>query len=403
MRREIINYLRRAKVIIFNHKIDILIFPFVIPLVLLLRVLSPIIKVKLGYFRNQNRFGHFVIDTSYEVCRNKLDKDTKYIYWMDKNVANKEWLSVVEKYITIKNYIRAIEKMNRLIPFGEGCSIRPLIEESHLSRDINGLISSNQPLFKFEKSKIMILNQWLVKNGVFGKKYMCLMIRDSKYLQSIIENDISLDYHNYRDSCINTYKKSVEYLIEAGYVVIRMGRDQYEPLELESDQFIDYAFDESRSDILDVLLPYYSDFCIGTSSGIDSLSEAYGKPSLYLNAMPLNHITPYRNVTWVPKHLLHKECRNKLTLVEILKHQYMDTGKYEENGIEIQDLNEDEILLAVKEFIYHTINGNKYSQNDENEQSLFWGELLSQDYSFLYGYIHPECRVGKDWLNGVLR
>ena len=81
----------------------------------------------------------------------------------------------------------------------------------------------------------------------------------------------------------------------------------------------------------------------------------------------------------------------------------MDTGKYEENGIEIQDLNEDEILLAVKEFIYHTINGNKYSQNDENEQSLFWGELLSQDYSFLYGYIHPECRVGKDWLNGVLR
>ena len=157
IRREIINYLREAKVIIFSHKVDIFIFPFVIPFVFLLRVLSPVIKVKLGYFRNQDRFGHFVQDTSYEVCRNKLDKRTKYIYWIDKNVANKEWLLVVKKYITINNFIRPIEKMNRLIPFGGSSSIRPLIDENHLSRDVNGLISSNQPLFKFGKKEEKIV------------------------------------------------------------------------------------------------------------------------------------------------------------------------------------------------------------------------------------------------------
>ena len=159
---------------------------------------------------------------------------------------------------------------------------------------------------------------------------------------------------------------------------------------------------DQRSDKLDVLLPYYSQFCIGTSSGIDALAIAYDKPSLYVNAMPLMNINSERNLLWSSKNLFWKESGMQLTLSETLEHQYMNSDKYKEAGIIIKDLNEEEILDAVKEFIYFKVENNRYSFSDDKKQKIFWNLILNSPFNNIHAYIHPKCRISKGWIDRVI-
>jgi len=309
----------------------------------------------------------------------------------------------LKKNLNVNNLIRPIERLNRIIPFGGGNSIHPLISVNHLSKDLEGLTSSMQPLFNFGKKEEKIIANFFENEKAKCEKYVCLMVRDSSYLTDVMGyTDNEIKHHSYRDSEIKTYKAAVNYLINLGYTVVRVGAHQKTPMEIIDCNFIDYAFSEQRSDKLDVLLPYYSEFCIGTSSGIDALVIAYDKPSLYVNAMPLVNINSERALLWSSKNLFWKESGVQLTLSETLEHQYMDSDKYKEAGLIIKNLNEEEILDAVKEFIYFKVENNKYSCSDDKKQKIFWDLLLNSKFRNIHSYIHPKCRVSKGWIDRII-
>ena len=102
-------------------------------------------------------------------------------------------------------------------------------------------------------------------------KFVCLMVRDSEYLNDQFHPKWDWTYHDYRDTSIHTYKEAIEALANLGYWVFRMGKKVKEPLNISHPRVIDYANLEMRSDLLDIWLPAKAYFSISTSNGLDAV------------------------------------------------------------------------------------------------------------------------------------
>lgn len=178
------------------------------------------------------------------------------------------------------------------------------------------------------------------------------------------------------------------------------GKVMAQPMHLRSDKVIDYPFESDKSDLLDIWLFANSSGIISTSSGLDCLGGVYRVPILFLNAMPIFDFATYYDCIWVPKHLKWQKSNNELTLKETLQNTFYDSQQYVINGIEIIDLDESEILGAVKEF-WQKINGTFcYSPWETEQQGKFLRILMEFDeHQQSHGFIHPNASVGSSWLS----
>ena len=84
-----------------------------------------------------------------------------------------------------------------------------------------------------------------------NEKFVCLIVRDSAYLPTI-NNKNKWEYHNFRDSDIDTYEKAALALAEKGYWVFRMGKVVRKPFKADHPNILDYANSNYRSDFLDI-------------------------------------------------------------------------------------------------------------------------------------------------------
>ena len=107
----------------------------------------------------------------------------------------------------------------------------------------------------------------------------------------------------------------------------------------------------------------------------------------------------YDHVMSVPKHLVWKDTNKQLTLSEHLFYSYVHTEEYEDAKIKVQDLSSKEILHAVLEMEARLNGCWEESEEDHQLQYQFWEIFQShQDFNTFHGKIHPEARVGADFL-----
>ena len=114
-------------------------------------------------------------------------------------------------------------------------------------------------------------------------------------------------YHDYRDCNIDNFKTAVNYLLKKNYFVLRMGKLQKNEMQLKNKNFLDYAFSNYKSDILDVWLMANCEFCISTGTGFDQISRIFNRPVLYLNQIPLIDWSSYSKSFTHPKFLFKKK------------------------------------------------------------------------------------------------
>ena len=78
------------------------------------------------------------------------------------------------------------------------------------------------------------------KKEAMGLKgpFVCVSSRDATYLEKILP-EIDCHYHDFRDSDINKFSSSADYLSKQGITAVRMGR--YVKNSVEFDNCIDYA------------------------------------------------------------------------------------------------------------------------------------------------------------------
>ena len=375
-----------------------------VPFVLLIRALKPVVFIRLGTL-NYGRIGHFVPDGVEQVIRRQQQPArTVDWFWLGKS-CNEQWDRMMRRSLPVHAWVKYLDRWNITLPGGSAHE-RPSSYTN--SRDVEGLWSRYDAKIPFLPAESNEALAWLSSKGWSkGEPFVCLLVRDEEYLEQDPLVRIGIpqcgwSYHDYRNSDIDTYLPAIQWLAAQGVWVIRMGKLMEKPLPAGLDHVIDYAFDLEKSDLLDIWLFANCTGCISTATGLDQSALIYGRAALFVNATPLNLSFSWAQSIWTPKTLRWEVTGQNLSVSEYLINGWLTAAEYDMAGIEIVDLTSGEITAAVQEFWQRNLGSWIETKDDTKRQEAYRNIFLQwPGFSQHNGWLHPDARVGADWLRSV--
>ncbi len=349
-----------------------------IPLLLVIYIVKPFIKIRFGYF-SSDRVGHFGLDLAYAIASNK-NRNNKEVnfYYLQGAVSNKQLEIIAKRELNIGSYYRYFVYAYNVIGFGE----KIIVPNRHNggSFNIDGIVNNSKYDILLLPKEETICELYLEQYGwTKREKFICLNIRDSAFFNESKETS----KNTIRNSNIDDYEVVTNYLLDIGYWVVRMGKKVNKPFKIKHSRLIDYGVDPNRSDLLDIYLSKNCYFFISTATGIDSVALMFKKQTVIVNSHPIIYIYSWVNGITAPKRLFWDNGNGKeLSLTEHLDNQ--DASQYQEKGIIAVDLTSDEIKFTVKEMI-DRLNGVPLTNKQIQSEKKFW-DILERHES--YGKYH---------------
>ena len=374
-----------------------------LPVVIIIFVISPIIKIHV-FPLNSVRIGHFVSDSIHFLIHARSTPNELFFFWYPKPSANKFWEKYLSRNLNIFQPFKYVTFYQEKI-FGKSYHYDEIICQS---RDLRGDFALSKDIPGFTDYEDSLAHNWLKIHGWKpGQEIVCLMVRDSQYLDSLQgNNSFDYSYHDYRDSDIKSYRKSVEYLLSQNYFVIRMGKVMKTPLNLEHESFLDYPFLETKDDLMDIWLLANCNLCISTLFGPDEICGVFKTKCLFINFLPIAQLPSWADGCHAPKVLRWTHNKRALSLNESIENSYLYGHEYKDNNIEIIDLNELEIEQIVKEMIINIKQSYNPSHGEKNLKfkDIFFqskANIKNRNISLksLHGYIHPNFHMSEIWLS----
>ena len=234
---------------------------------------------------------------------------------------------------------------------------------------------SNNELLIIDPEKVKYCENKIRKLGLEREdKIVCVHSRDSEYRGD-------LHRKNYRNSDINNYIDTINFLIQKGYKVIRMGKNSNKKINLQHKNFIDYNFVEIQEDLLDLYLIKRCEFYIGSQSGILDVAHMFNKPILLTNMCELYSAYPRKDCDLgIFKKISNKVSGEIINISNFAKMQF----KYHDPQIEIKDLIFDEnspedLLESTKEFLE-----NLEKKNSKTELQKNFNELIKKQHEIFF-------------------
>ena len=246
---------------------------------------------------------------------------------------------------------------------------------------------------KFYTKSQNILNRINYNNN---SKIVCIHVRDSSF-----HND--KNRRAYRNPTIENYYDSINYLLDKGYSVFRLGLVAEKKIQIFRKNFFDLPFLISPDEIefLQFYLVENCQFFIGSESGPQYLPWFQNKPTLYTNVFKFFYLTsPNINCRYTFRKIFDKKKNKFLNLKEYLRlpYTYHDVNKYNDNFLFIEN-TKDELLNSLKEFEEHYINKNWELTNSQiefnnylkkrlkdmfiNKEQNKYNDLVEQNYKIL--------------------
>ena len=366
------------------------------PLIIFIRLIRPIILIRFGEIRD-DRIGHFLADSAEKISLKRKNINSKIIdcFWISNKPINKAWGNLIKKYLNISYLFKFFQIANNFIPGGMEHNTT---SSNTQSKDIYGYYYKYNLKIEFPNYQRLKGISFLKDYGWDGKKkIVCLNIRDDLYLQRTYGN-IDWSYHDYRNSSINTYEKSLQWLINRGYFVIRTGSLAKDKIQINSNDFLDYPFLKNKNKLFDLLLPSFASYWIGSGFGLDEIPKIKKIPVLFINFLPITDYNFYSNSETAPKKLFWNETGKALNLYEYLSNSWYSKSEYVKNKINVVDLNEIEILEIIKDFFIRIENPkNKPTIKDEFFEIYknFYFKNKSVEEKL---YKHPNSKINPKWL-----
>ena len=178
------------------------------------------------------------------------------------------------------------------------------------------------------------------------EKLVCLHVRDGNY-----KNDENRK--NYRNSDINNYIESINFLINQDYRVIRMGGPDSKKINFNHKKFLDYSKSDIKENIMDFYLIKKCAFYSGTQSGILEIAYMFNKPVLTTNMCGMYDSFPRKKIDrGIFKKIYYKDDQNYLDIQRYVALPF----KYHDPQVEVMDLkfeenSSEEIYEATVEFL----------------------------------------------------
>ena len=373
-----------------------------IPLVLLLYLIKPILKVQFLKIRDE-RIGHLAANTELFLRRLKSGaikkKRTLFLGIATTQPSNKQLLKMFKRKIIIIRLPKLLDDfLLKGIFFSEKSSLVKSGFGMHLPLEWKEYykFSSRKPNLDFTSSEEKKGKQLLKKLCLKDKDwFICFHARGSLYLKNKFRNR-DLKHHDFRDWDINTALKAAEYTASKGGFAIRMGALVEKKLpKLKNKKIIDYA-SLYRSDFGDVYLSAKCKFFLGDGCGIHQVSQIFNVPEAWVNVLSIENPPWSEKGVFIPKKWWSTEKKRLLTFREVLDTKISYTteiDEYDKAKIRIIDNTPKEILdLAVE--VNERIDGNwKTTKEDEELQKKY--KSLFPKNSLCYGF---PSRIGAKFL-----
>ena len=376
-----------------KNLINVLKSIYIFPIILVLLFINLFKPIKICKIQT-NRIGNSIIQF---FCAKYLSNSikTRYLFVLDEeNSSNNIWNSIIKKELSLMpkvfndvykyvRYFRFIHFLSQKLNYEE-------IDQNYvLSSDLLGEEENKQC-----KNKLKGLG-WQESD-----KIICLNVRDDKYLSEQFP-DTDWSYHSYRDSDISSYTDAIQWLLDNSYYVVRTGNQAKKLTGIQNSKFYDCTFSSDKDELLDLWLFLNCFATITVSSGPDVLAAFTGKQMLVINYLPFTRSMWFANASLAPKKLRNSIDKNYLKLSEYLEADLTVTSEYKNNNIEIIDLNSNEILVIIKEFIKELqINVLDETKSDKSSDlGLSNPDLYRLVTGHISpGYFNPNLRVSRKWL-----
>jgi len=365
---------------------------FLLPLVLLVRVMRPIVLVRFGALRSE-RLGHFTVNTEAYLCQRDLgiqDRQAIDIFFHSAPICNQQLKTMWDRTLHVSRLAKGLDRLSRMLPGGYA-HVVPMPTD----RDIHPIIGLTSVHLGFTTEEESLGRAALLELGIDDNTpFVCFHTRDSAYLATM-HPDRDWSYHDYRDSSIQDYLAAAESLTQRGYHAIRMGDNVREALNVDNPSIIDYPF-KGRSAFMDVYLLAKCRFLLASTSGVAGISQIFRVPLAVVNAIPLEYNPAGAQDIYIPKKLWLRRENRLMTFREILDSgasRFLHSEEYQELGIELVDNSPDEITALAIEMDERLNNTWEITQEDEYLQQSYWSLF---DPSHL-GY-SSASRIGADFL-----
>lgn len=332
-----------------------------------IRLVRPLVKIRLMPFVSF-RLGHFSENTDIYLGENKLISKRRIvdIFYYNQHISSNQLKRMWDRVLPITRFGSILSKYNAALP-GGGAHQGELVQ----TRDPAGVRTRFPSPLAFTAKEKRQAQDVLEKIGLAaGQPFVCVHARDSAYLKKTYPAT-DYTYHGYRDACIYDYEPAIEFLLERGFFVFRMGAVAEKPLRLTHPCLLDYAFSEFQSDFLDIYLAGNCAFFLATCSGIDTIGKLFRRPIAYTNLLPVDLLPTWGDRDlFMPKKLWWRKESRFLTISEILQSEvgrFIRSELYDEFGLDIVNNTPEDILQITKEM---TMRLNGSWPNDREEDLL---------------------------------
>lgn len=361
-----------------------------------------------------SRIGHYAHNTELLLCaldgRDYTEKFlfyntpgepicNKQLYWMWKRVI---WIlpfpaifSEADKWL--KLILKDVYKNNEIKKIFESASSGGHDKWNYLEKYTKGHLV-------FTAKEERLGNKLLQDLGIKeGSKFICLLMRDSGYLQHHLPNN-DWSYHNYRDVEVNKYQLAAQFLANKGFYVVRMGKQVKDKFDISHPRIIDYATHSLRSDFLDIYLSAHCYFMLSTSCGLDSVAQIFRRP-LLITDFPLTELKPYFYwKVFIFKKIFDTKNDKFVSIEEIFQQRELFNDKramvkaWQEKGWRFIDNSPEEIVEAVDEMLQRLENNWRDSEENHQLQQCFWKNFPIEFDENQYSYGNVKIRIAESFL-----
>ncbi len=369
------------------------------PLIIILTPLKYLFKIQFVRVKN-SRMGPLAGTEIFfrQLKMGKIKNETKYIGIANTKIANQQFFKMLQRQMKIISFPQP--KLIRIIFLKLATNPRlnkwGLLKElkyiGHEYEELNEV--SNCIQFTEEEEK---LGQKLLKEMKIplNTKFICFYARDKAYLDNLLKKR---DHrHDFRNSDINQFLKSVEFITQKGEYAFRMGAKVEKEICTSNEKIIDYA-SRYRSDFLDIYLSSHCKMFLANSSGLIVVPHVFNIPVASVNVIPLPFgIPPGKNDLFIPKKIWSIKKNRLLSFREMIyshELEYWQTNEFrkEDNLIPIENTSE-EILDLTKE-MYERLEGTWITTHENEVMQLKFKSLFELNSN----YAHFPSRIGTKFL-----
>jgi len=254
--------------------------------------------------------------------------------------------------------------------------------------------------------------RWLSDAGLEpGAPMVALHMREAGY----VHDAGSAPYGRYRAVDPERFRPAVDWLLDAGYAVFRLGGQDSSPFPHSSERFFDLAHDPRAEDFLDIFLMASCTFSLNCQSGPEALARAFGRPSVNTNLLPTvmsHHLDAdiflfkslYRGDGEAP--LSYREQLEYMLPNRLVTGPLPDFEWYEKHAIGVEDCTAEDLLGAVCE-MHARLAADAAPESPENarfiemskvyEARIAVDEIARFQGNDVYAYAHGMGTLSAPW------